>query len=83
MARHDLRGGVMDAPEPTFQASLYELRTHGLPELGKPNCRRRLADLSSKQLRELIAALIRLRPRHSAINDDLFIALDELMENKK
>jgi hypothetical protein len=31
------------------------LRTYGVAQLNKENCRRRLSDLSTKQLRELIA----------------------------
>ena len=43
-----------------------------------PNCRRRLAELSTEQLRELMAALIWVRPRCAALTDELLIALDRI-----
>jgi hypothetical protein len=64
------------APQVTLDALIYELRLDGLAALEKPNCRRRLADLSDGQLRELIAALIRARTRCAAITDELLITLD-------
>jgi hypothetical protein len=66
------------APQVTLDALNYELRLDGLAALEKPNCRRRLADLSDGQLRELIAALIRARTRCAAITDELLIMLDEI-----
>jgi hypothetical protein len=59
------------APQSTYDAAVYELRTYGIAQLEKPNCRRRLADLSTAQVRELIAALIRLRPKYPKITDEL------------
>jgi hypothetical protein len=59
------------APKSTCDATLWELRTYGLPQLAKPDCRRRLANLSTGQLRELLAALIRLRPEYPNITDEL------------
>jgi hypothetical protein len=61
----------------TVDAVVYELRTHGLAQLGKPNCQRRLGDLSPEQLREVIARLIRLRPRYPKIDDALLLQLEE------
>jgi hypothetical protein len=46
---------------------------------GRSHCRRRLSDLSTKQLRELIAALMRLRPQYSMINDELLLKLGDLL----
>jgi hypothetical protein len=66
------------APQATFDALLYELRTLGIAVLKNPSCRRRLADLSDPQLREVLAALIRTRARYPAITDELLIALDEI-----
>src|SRR5262249_18471489 len=43
----------------TVEAVVYELRTHGLAQLKKPNCQRRLGELSPEQLREVMARLIR------------------------
>jgi hypothetical protein len=68
--------GDRPAPQVTLDALIYELRLDGLAALEKPNCRRRLADLSDGQLRELIAALIRARTRCAAITDELLITLD-------
>jgi hypothetical protein len=68
------------APQSTFDALLYELRTHGISQFANPNCRRRLADLSSHQVRELIAALMRLRPKYSAITDDLLLKLGDQLD---
>jgi hypothetical protein len=70
--------GNQPAPQVTLDALIYELRMDGLAALEKPNCRRRLADLSDGQLRELIAALIRARTRCAAITDELLITLDEI-----
>lgn len=65
-------------PQTTADALLYQLRTGGLAAFECPSCRRRLADLSAEQLREVIAALIRVRPRCAAVTDELLIALDEI-----
>jgi hypothetical protein len=62
------------APQSTYDALLYELRTYGLAQLNKPNCLRRLSALSSDQLNELIAALLRLRPKYPAITDELLLS---------
>lgn len=64
-------------PRATMDALIYELRTHGLPQLGKVNCRRRLSDLSTPQVRELIASLIRLRPKYPAITNELILKLGD------
>jgi hypothetical protein len=55
----------------TYDALLHALRTYGLAALERPNCLRRLADLSTAQVRELIAALIRLRPQHATTITDI------------
>jgi hypothetical protein len=68
-----------DAPQSTYDAALWELRTYGVVQLAKENCRRRLSDLSTKQLRELVAALMRLRPQYSMINDELLLKLGDLL----
>jgi hypothetical protein len=63
----------------TVEAVLYELRTYGIATLAGPNCRRRLADLSTSQLYEVINRLVRLRPTHPAITDELLFQLSELL----
>jgi hypothetical protein len=65
------------ASQATCDAILYELRTYGISQLAKPDCRRRLFDLSTEQVRELIAALMRLRPKYPAITDDLLLKLGD------
>jgi hypothetical protein len=65
------------APQATIDALVYELRTHGLIALEHPNCMRRLSDVSTAQLCEVIASLIRLRPKCSSITDDLLLKLGE------
>jgi hypothetical protein len=67
-----------DAPQATVAALVYELRMHGLAAFEHSNCRRRLAELSAEQLRELIAALIRVRERFAVVTDELLIALDRI-----
>jgi hypothetical protein len=67
------------APQPTCNALLYELRTHGLARLQNSNCQVRLGDISDAQLRDLIAALIRLQPRYPNISDELILTLDGLL----
>jgi hypothetical protein len=49
-----------EAPQSTHDAALFELREYGITQLEKPNCQRRLAVLSPKQLEDVIAALLRL-----------------------
>jgi hypothetical protein len=63
------------AAQSTCDALLYELRTHGVERLAEPNCRQRLAELSTDQVRELIAALLRIRSKHPAITDELLLQL--------
>jgi hypothetical protein len=64
------------AAHATVGALLYQLRTDGLAAFEHPNCRRRLVDLSDGQLREVMAALIRIRPSCAAVTGELLIALD-------
>ena len=70
--------GARPAPQVTLDALLYELRTDGVATFENPSCRRRLADLSDGQLRELLAALIRARTNCAAVTDELLVALDEI-----
>jgi hypothetical protein len=65
------------APQSTYEALLWELREYGLAQLAKQNCRERLAGLSTDQLRELIAALMRLRSRYLTISEELLRKLAE------
>jgi hypothetical protein len=68
------------AAQSVVDAVIYELRTYGLPQLANPATQARLADLSSEQLREVIAALMRVRPKYPAtVTDDLLLKLGELL----
>ena len=66
----DVDGGG-GAPQATVDALLFELRENGFAQLEKPTCLRRLADLSTAQLREINGALVRLKPRYQKITQEL------------
>jgi hypothetical protein len=70
------------AARSTFDACLFELREYGIKQLANPICRRRLADLSSKQMAELLNALVRLRSRYPNITDDLLFELGEGVDDR-
>lgn len=78
MRRHREQYG---APKDTVEALMFELRTYGLAALAGANCQRRLADLSSSQVREVIGRLIRLRPDYPAITDELIFQLGEQLSS--
>lgn len=68
---------LYEAPRTTCDALLYELRTHGITQLSNPSCLLRLGDLSTDQIRDLIASLLRLQPQHAAITDELILKLGD------
>jgi hypothetical protein len=63
----------------TYDAALLELRKYDITQLEKPNCQRRLAMLSPKQLEDMIAALLRLQPRYQTITNELIATLREML----
>jgi hypothetical protein len=66
------------APQSTYDACLYELWENGVSQLSQPNCKRRLGDLSTDQVRELTAALLRLKPKYPVtITDTLILKLGD------
>jgi hypothetical protein len=73
---------LQPAAKSTFDACLFELREYGIKQLANPSCRRRLAELSSKQVAELLNALVRLRSRYPNIKDDLFFELGEGVDDR-
>jgi hypothetical protein len=75
------RWQLYGAPEATCNALLYELKTHGLPQLQNPDCQQRLGDVSDAQLKDLVAALIRLQPNYHNISDELVLALDGIIRS--
>ena len=64
-----------EAPKATYDAVVYELRTYGLPQLNKPDCQRRLSDLSAPQLKNLIAGLQQRRGQYPNVCDELLTTL--------
>ena len=64
-----------EAPEATYNAAVYELRTYGLPQLSNPNCQRRLADLSAAQLKNLMTCLQQWRGQYPKVSDELLAML--------
>jgi hypothetical protein len=65
------------AAQSTVEVLMYELREYGVDRLKKPYTRQRLADLSVAQVREIIERLIKLRPLHPSITDELIETLSE------
>lgn len=65
------------AAESTFQAVAYVLRTHGIKRLADNWMLPRLAEFSSEQMRDLLAALTRMQPRYPAITDELISAIKD------
>ena len=63
------------AAQSTYDAVLWELREYGADRLAHSECQRRLSELSPNQLRDLGAALTRIRDRYSSISDQLLDAL--------
>ena len=59
----------------TYEAVLYTLRTRESAALGERHCRQRLAELSDDQMRELVAALKRLKPQYPSISEELMLEL--------
>jgi hypothetical protein len=70
------------APETTYNAVVYELRTHGAAQLRKPDCQRRLSDLSAAQVKALIASLHRKRSEYPKITDELLASLAAIYDAK-
>jgi hypothetical protein len=67
-----------EAPKAIYDAVVYELRTHGLPQLKKQNCQRRLSDLSAAQLKAVMVSLQTRRNWYPEITDELLTALAEI-----
>ena len=63
------------AAQATVDALIFSLRQRGEAALSERDIQRRLADLSSDQIREVIARLIKLRSTYPAVTDDLLFRL--------
>jgi hypothetical protein len=59
----------------TVEALMLGLRERGVDALAESNCQRRLADLSTAQVRKVIERLIKLRQGYPAISDDVLLKL--------
>jgi hypothetical protein len=64
----------------TVEAIMLELRTYGIEQLKKENTKRRLSELSDRQLREVIQRLVKLQSRYPQIGDKLIFALQEKLK---
>lgn len=67
------------APSSTVEALMLSLRERGVAALTEADTRRRFADLSTAQVREVLARLIRARAKFPAITDDLLLIIGEQM----
>ena len=65
------------APQSIYDALLYELCTFGLKQLHNQHCLQRVGDLSTDQVRDLVAALMRLQRRFPVITDQLISLMKE------
>ena len=63
----------------TVEALMFSLRERGEAALHERDTRRRLAELSTDQLREVLRRLVRLRPKYPAITDQFLFHLNELL----
>jgi hypothetical protein len=70
------------AAKGTYEAVDYELRTYGLSQLSKPNCQRRLSDLSAAQIKTVMASLQVRRNQYPKVNDELLKALARIYSEK-
>jgi hypothetical protein len=69
------------AAEATVEALMFSLRERGTAALAEPETQRRLAELSSAQVRDVIARLIAVRsPQYPAIDDELLHLLGEQLK---
>jgi hypothetical protein len=71
-----------EAPEATYHAVVYELRTHGLAQLKQANCQRRLSDLSAAQVKAVIASLQQWRGQYPKVTDELLATLATIFDVK-
>jgi hypothetical protein len=63
----------------TVEALMLGLRERGVAALKEAPVQERLGELPSEQLREVLARLIRLRPKYPKITDKLLLRLEDLL----
>jgi hypothetical protein len=59
----------------TVEALVLALRERAAADLAEPECQRRLANLSTAQMRDILARLMALRSNYPAIDDELLFLL--------
>lgn|SRR5262249_38349906 len=69
-----------EAASSTVEALVFELRNYGIRQLKKDDTKRRLFELSDKQLKEVTGRLEKLRPRYPQIDDALISFLREQVQ---
>jgi hypothetical protein len=74
-AQHAPSERYNEAPEATYNAVVYELRNYGVSQLSKPNSQRRLSDLSTAQIKNLMAGLQQRRSQYPKVTDELLMTL--------
>jgi hypothetical protein len=76
-AWHEINRPTDCAAASTVEALMLALRERGAAALAEPDCQRRLADMSTAQVRDILARLMALRPAYPAIDDELLFLLGE------
>jgi hypothetical protein len=76
-AWHEINHPTDRAAASTVEALMLALRERGAAALAEPDCQRRLADMSTAQVRDILARLMALRPAYPAIDDELLFLLGE------
>lgn len=81
------RAREQDGAAPTtVEALMWGFRSKGIAHLQEPNCRRRLSEVSTVQLREVIARLIYCRTgypgRDPGITDEILLRLGSISNDE-
>jgi hypothetical protein len=69
-------------PQSVVEAVAYMLRTCGMRRLNDSWLTNRLANFSDAQIKELVAALGRMRPKYPAITDQLIAEMAKLLRGQ-
>jgi hypothetical protein len=74
-AWHEINHPADRAAASTVEALMLALRERGAAALAEPEYQKRLADMSTAQMRDVLARLMALRPSYPAIDDELLFLL--------
>ena len=74
-AWHEIKRPTDRAAASTVEALMLALRERGAAALAEPECQKRLANISTAQMRDVLARLMALRPSYPAIDDELLFLL--------